>query len=587
MLGKKRYIAKFKTASQLLGLLTAVAGTMILLGWCLDIRILTNSHPDTFHYWLVLSSLVMILLMIIIQFFNAKLVRDLDAERRQGEQTLRISENHYRSLFERSINAIFLVDLRSGKYLDANQAAEELTGRKVEELRKLTTSEVTPAGAARRIQQLSKAVGGENLGEIEYLRPDGSKRSALLSAVPLGNGLGFGIALDITERKQAEEAMRNSEILYRGLFESSQDAIMTLEPPDWKFTSGNQATIEMFRAKDELDFTSRGPWMLSPEFQPEGQPSGSKAKEMIEAAMRDGSRFFEWTHRRIDGQDFPANVLLTRVTVSGKTFLQATVRDVTELKQAEKKILQLNVELEQKVEERTAELKRRMAELEIANQELETFSYSVSHDLRSPLQNIYGYAHVLKEDRANQLDAKSKELLDRIYNSIRKMFQLIDDMLNLAKITSTEIHLSRVDLSALAWQVVTGLRDSQPDRRVEFVIAPGMTIDCDPALLKIALDNLLGNAWKFTSAQTRAKIEIGQSEREGRPVFFVRDDGVGFNMEQAHKLFTPFQRLHLADEFPGTGVGLATVQRVIHRHGGRVWGEGAVGKGATFYFTLS
>lgn len=232
-------------------------------------------------------------------------------------------------------------------------------------------------------------------------------------------------------------------------------------------------------------------------------------------------------------------------------------------------------ELEARVEERTREL-------EEANRELERFSYSVSHDLKAPLRSIDGYNRILLEDFAPFLDAQAKGYLERSVAAAGRMGRLIDDFLKLARISRAELRSRQVDLSATAREVCLELRERDPSRRVDCEIAPDLRGAGDPALLRIVLENLMGNAWKFTSRKPRARIEFGA--REG--AFFVRDDGAGFDMTFKDKLFKPFERLHAGQEFPGTGIGLATVRRIIERHGGRVWAEGEVGQGATFWFTL-
>jgi light-regulated signal transduction histidine kinase (bacteriophytochrome) len=228
----------------------------------------------------------------------------------------------------------------------------------------------------------------------------------------------------------------------------------------------------------------------------------------------------------------------------------------------------------------------RTAELQAANRELESFSYSVSHDLRAPLRAIDGFSRILLEDYSNKLDADGKDSLTRIRVASQRMGQLIDDLLQLSRHTRSEMRRAPVDLSALARTVADELQKTEPARRVEFVIQPDLAAEADASLMRAVLENLLGNAWKFTGKQSAAKIEFGRTTREGVPAFFVRDNGAGFDMKYAGKLFGAFQRLHAVTEFPGTGVGLATVQRVIHRHGGRVWAESTPGHGATFYFTL-
>jgi signal transduction histidine kinase len=228
----------------------------------------------------------------------------------------------------------------------------------------------------------------------------------------------------------------------------------------------------------------------------------------------------------------------------------------------------------------------RTTELQAANQELETFSYSVSHDLRAPLRSIDGFSRILLEDYANKLDDEGKDSLKRVRAASQRMGRLIDDLLQLARHSRSEMHCEPVDLSALAQTIAGELKLTAPDRPVEFAIAPGLVAHADGTLLRAVLENLLGNAWKFTGKQPSARIEFGATTRAGQPSFFVRDNGAGFDMKYASKLFGTFQRLHSPADFPGTGIGLATVQRIIHRHGGRVWAESEVGHGATFYFSL-
>jgi PAS domain S-box-containing protein len=261
---------------------------------------------------------------------------------------------------------------------------------------------------------------------------------------------------------------------------------------------------------------------------------------------------------------------------TGEGLIYATARDITDRRKADEEIRRLN-----------ENLRDHARQLEAANKELEAFSYSVSHDLRAPLRGIDGFSQALLEECGDRLDARGKGYLERVRGAAQRMGQLIEDMLALSRVTRTEMRREPVDVSALAEAVARELESGAPQRQVEFVIGTGLSATGDARLLRVVLQNLLGNAWKFTSRRARARIEFGTAPGpDGKPAFFVRDNGAGFDMAYAHKLFGAFQRLHGVTEFEGTGVGLATVQRIVRRHGGEAWAEGRVGGGATFYFTL-
>jgi PAS domain S-box-containing protein len=278
-----------------------------------------------------------------------------------------------------------------------------------------------------------------------------------------------------------------------------------------------------------------------------------------------------------DGREFPIEICMKPLETEQGILVTSAIRDISQRKQTEQQVSRLNEQLEQ-----------RAAELEAANKELEAFSYSVSHDLRSPLQSIDGFSQVLLEDYADRLDTEGQEHLKHVRSSCLQMGEIIDALLALSKMMRTEMFRQRVDLSVLACQIADELKAKAPDRVVDFVIANDLTADADPQLLRVVLENLLNNAWKFTSKQPRARIEVGSLlQSNGEQVFYVRDDGAGFDMEHAQKLFSPFKRFHKASDFQGTGIGLATVQRVIARHGGKIWASAAVDHGATFCFTLA
>ncbi|PYP40090.1 MAG: histidine kinase [Gemmatimonadetes bacterium] len=253
----------------------------------------------------------------------------------------------------------------------------------------------------------------------------------------------------------------------------------------------------------------------------------------------------------------------------------------------QKKELQQHAKmLEQRVAERTGQLEKRAAELQAANSELDAFAYSVSHDLRAPLRSIDGFSQVLLEDYATQLGDAGRDSLQRVRAASQRMATLIDDLLKLARVTRVEMRTEHVDLSSMARDVVAEIQRTATDRQVEFVIAPGLEAQGDSRLLRVVLDNLLRNGWKYTGKRPQPRVEFTAQDENGDRVFVIKDNGAGFDMQYADKLFGVFQRLHSAAEFEGTGVGLATVRRIINRHGGRIWAEGAVDQGASFYFTL-
>ncbi|GAM10842.1 cyanobacterial phytochrome B [Geobacter sp. OR-1] len=252
--------------------------------------------------------------------------------------------------------------------------------------------------------------------------------------------------------------------------------------------------------------------------------------------------------------------------------------EITELKTAEEQLSHLNAELESRIRERTVQL-------ELANNELETFCYTVSHDLRAPLRHIKGFANILSEECANSLNELGIDCLKRISNASSRMSALIDDLLHLSRVSKLEIRHTNYDLSRSAEKIIAMFRDTEPNRNVRTFVEPGLIASGDATLLDLVLQNLIGNAWKYSSENPEAVIKVGKDNSKGKQVFYVRDNGVGFDMAYSKKLFQVFERLH-GDEFEGTGIGLATVKRVIARHGGRIWAEAAVGEGATFYFTL-
>lgn len=292
-----------------------------------------------------------------------------------------------------------------------------------------------------------------------------------------------------------------------------------------------------------------------------GYGTGAKTRPM------GGTNMPLWGLRK-DGTEFRAAISLSPVETDRGMWAITAVRDITAQ------------------EAQQAALRRANETAVAANRELEAFSYSVAHDLRAPLRSLDGFSQALLEDYGDKLDEGGRDDLRRVRAAAQRMAQLIDDLLSLSRVTRSELHRSRVDLSELAQEILDAHKRSAPNREVEVAIEGGLVADADARLIGVAMENLLGNAWKFTARKKLAVIWVGAVKKDGETHYFVRDNGAGFDMTYAGKLFTAFQRLHARADFDGTGIGLATVQRIIHRHGGKIWAEGAVDRGATFWFTL-
>ncbi|HHY53686.1 MAG TPA: PAS domain S-box protein [Clostridiales bacterium] len=394
--------------------------------------------------------------------------------------------------------------------------------------------------------------------ELTLVKKNGEQVPVLFSASAVkdqeGEIVGIVVtALDITEYKKVEQELRASEQKYRTLIDHALVGIGIHQDNRIVFANRRMATMLGYSPEEfiglpiaDLIHPAERSAILS---RAHKRQSGSLEPETYEIRLL-----------RKDGSFFYALISNGLIDYNGRVATLITISDITDTKA------------------------RR--ELEEANKELEAFSYSVSHDLRAPLRSIDGFSQVLLEDYADKLDDQGKDYLRRIRAASLRMSQLINDLLTLSRVTRAEIHFEEVDLTTIVENIAAELKERQPDRNVKFIIAQNVKAYGDSHLLRIVLENLLDNAWKFTSKHKDAVIEFGAKECEGKRVYFVRDDGAGFDMAYVNKLFVPFQRLHEQDEFEGTGIGLATVQRIVHRHGGKVWAEGEVEKGATFYFTL-
>jgi len=380
-----------------------------------------------------------------------------------------------------------------------------------------------------------------------------------------------GIAHDVTEQRLAELALQESERKYRAVMESASDGILIADL-EGRILDGNR------HMQESLGYTRAE--LLSLSVRDIHPPEGA---ERVAAAFRtlrrEGVSLFEHAVVRKDRSTFPAEVAGTLIRLNGEEVALGIFRDITARKRIEEVQREHRTELERLVNERTAELLA-------VNRELESFSYSVSHDLRAPLRAINGFSQALQEEYGGRFDETAADYIDRIRSATERMNRLIEDLLTLSRTMRGELQRRPVDLSALAEEVAQECRLSVPQRSVRFDIAPKLRAECDPTLVRSLLENLIGNAWKYTGERAQTVIEVGAVMEQGQQVFFVRDNGIGFDMRHAHQLFEPFQRLHSQRDYDGSGIGLATVARIARRHGGRVWAEGEPGVGATFYFTL-
>lgn len=379
---------------------------------------------------------------------------------------------------------------------------------------------------------------------------------------------------EIAERRRAEGQREQALRERQRIMDTVADIIYALDAQGRLITFNEQMVRITGRPPAELD----GIDALAL-FVPEDR---AVIREAIRRVLTDGSATASGRLTHTDGHStwhaFTGQVLRSP---DGEILgLTGVGRDVQEQRHAEAQILRLNAELEQRVQDRTAEL-------EAANRELEAFSYSASHDLRTPLRAIDGFSRALVEDCGAQLDDTARAYLDRVCAATARMAELIDDLLRLSRVTQHDMERREVNLSELAVRIATRLAEANPQRAVQFDTQPGLYVMGDAHLLEAMLENLLGNAWKFTARSPHPAVTFGRTEQAGGPAWFVRDNGVGFDMRQAARLFRPFERLHSTREFSGTGIGLATVQRIVQRHGGRVWAEAREGVGATIYFTLT
>ena len=406
--------------------------------------------------------------------------------------------------------------------------------------------------------------------------PQGDTITLLTSKIPLRNSKGeisgvLGTYLDITERKRTETQQR----LAASVFDHAAEAIMITDSNN-DIISVNGAFSEITGYPQE-EAIGKNPRLLS-----SGMQDPGFYEAMWDSIGKNGRWNGEIWDRRKNGEPYCEQISISAVRdQNGEIANYCSIfADITPRKNAETALQRLNSELEQRVAQRTQALEQ-------ANHEMQSFSYSISHDLRAPLRAINGFSKIVLAAHAGKLDAETTDNLGRIAAGAERMGRLIDDLLSLAQISRRELHRETVNLSELAAEVANRLAQAEPERRVEVRITPAIMVDADRGLVQALLENLIGNAWKFTRHTDGAKIEIGYSEASGEMIFFVRDNGAGFDMRYAGKLFGAFQRLHSPREFEGTGIGLSIVQRIVIRHGGRIWADATPGQGAAFHFTLA
>jgi PAS domain S-box-containing protein len=508
-------------------------------------------------------------------------IRELNAslERRvleRGEQ-LNISETKYRHLFENNPMPLWVLDAETLRFLDVNESAVQLYGYTREEFLSMTTLDIRPEEEKTRYLTLKRtALGTRNTGIWKHLKKDGSVIESEVTVHEMlfgGKPARLVLANDVTEKTKALRELQLSEARFRRVVDSKMTGFLFWDE-DGKITDANDLFLEMVGysrtdvEEGRLDLRAITPWEYA-----------EVEKRAVEQIRLNGvCEPFEKEYVRKDGTLFPVMVGAANINDGPSIKGVSCVMDISQRKKMEQEILELNRDLETRISQRTQALQE-------ANKELESFSYSVSHDLRAPLRAIHGYSQMLFEDYAAKLDQEGIRLLNAVKFNAKRMGQLVDDLLAFSRMGKRALSETETDLTSLVLDIVKELGVANNDRVKVSVRSLGCA-RADETLIRQAFHNLISNALKYSSKKARAEVEIGRTETDGIPTYYVKDNGAGFDMAYYKKLFGVFQRLHEQEEFEGTGVGLAIVQRIIHRHGGSIWAEGKVGEGAVFYFML-